>query len=241
MKYSIVVPAHNENDSVEPLYQAVKGVFDKLTAQPSSRRSAGDGAMAGAAHKALADTFQPVAEKWEMIVIDDGSTDGTYESLQHIRERDDRVKIIRFRRNFGQTAGWSAGFDHAQGEYVVVLDADLQNDPRDIPAMIDMMERENLDVVSGWRRDRKDRTHMNALSKIGNWIHRVVTGEKIHDHGCVSQRSPERLRALWGDASVYYSASFLEGVSSRRDGGTSSTAGTRQHKLQCSKETERIS
>ncbi|MEX1112777.1 MAG: glycosyltransferase family 2 protein [Candidatus Andersenbacteria bacterium] len=154
MKYSVVVPAHNEEDSLRPLYEAVKGVFEQLD---------GD---------------------WELIVIDDGSDDNTYGVLQELHKQDPRVKTIRFRRQFGQTAGWSAGFDHAQGEFVVVLDADMQNDPQDIPAMLEKLEKDDLDVVSGWRKDRKDKGSLKVFSKIGNSLRKWVTGEKIHDHGC---------------------------------------------------------
>lgn len=154
MKYSVVIPAHNEEQSVRPLYEAVKQVMETL-----------DGL-------------------WELIIVDDGSTDGTWPALADLRRQDSRVKLIRLRRQFGQTAGWSAGFERASGEYVIVLDADLQNDPQDIPAMIQKMNAENLDVISGWRRDRKDKSLLKIGSKLGNWLHRWVTGEKIHDHGC---------------------------------------------------------
>lgn len=154
MKYSIVVPAHNEEQSIEPLYKATRDVMDKL-----------DG-------------------EWELIVIDDGSSDHTLGELKCLREHDERVKIIQFRRSFGQTAAWSAGFNHAKGDYVIVMDADLQNDPIDIPAMLKKMDEENLDVISGWRKNRKDKSIMKLGSKIGNLVHRWVTGEKIHDHGC---------------------------------------------------------
>ncbi len=168
MEYSIVVPAHNEEGSLEKLYQAVLSVFDKMESPTSPEASRGT----------------LLAAKWEMIVVDDGSTDDTYEVLQTLHDRDSRVKVIRFRRQFGQTAGWSAGFDSARGKYVIVLDADLQNDPEDIPAMIQKLKNDNLDVVSGWRKDRKDGQSLMFLSKIGNRMRRWVTGEKIHDHGC---------------------------------------------------------
>lgn len=154
VKYSIVVPACNEEGNIKPLYQAVKQVFERLL---------GD---------------------WELILIDDGSSDHTWQAMEEIQQADSHVKLIRLRRNFGQTAAWSAGFDHAQGEYVVVMDADLQNDPADIPAMLDKMKQKDLDVISGWRKDRKDKSTMKLLSKIGNAFHRWVTSEKIHDHGC---------------------------------------------------------
>ncbi|MAF80462.1 glycosyl transferase family 2 [bacterium] len=156
MRYSVVVPAHNESDSIGPLYDAISPVMNGLS----------DG------------------DSWELIIVDDGSSDDTLKRLQELRQRDDHVKVISFRRNFGQTAAWSAGFDHATGDLVIVLDADLQNDPQDIPAMLENMRAEDLDVISGWRKDRKDKGGMVILSKFGNYVHRWVTGEKIHDHGC---------------------------------------------------------
>src|SRR3990167_1753002 len=154
MDYSIVVPAHNEEQSVIPLYEATKRVFDAL------------------------------GGVWELIVVDDGSTDGTYAALSGLADADSRVKIIRLRRSFGQTAGWSAGFSAATGDIVIVMDADLQNDPEDIPAMIKKLHDEHYDVISGWRKDRKDKNVLQIGSKIGNWVRKKVTGEKIHDQGC---------------------------------------------------------
>ena len=187
MKYSVVVPAHNEEDNIEPLYDAVKSVMDGLAA---SAQGSGE-------------------PQWELIVVDDGSTDGTLKKLQEVAKRDDRLKVIQFRRQFGQTAGWSAGFDHAQGELVIVLDADLQNDPKDIPAMITKLEEENLDVLSGWRKNRKDKQHMMFLSRIGNKIHHWVTGEKIHDHGCslkIYRREALQDLELYGEMHRYITA-----------------------------------
>ena len=152
--YSLVVPAHNEEGNIEPLYLAIRPVMEGLGAP------------------------------WELIIVDDGSSDGTYKVVEKLRQGDNRIKLIRFRRNFGQTAAWSAGFDHAQGKYVIVMDADMQNDPKDIPVMLKEMELKGYDVISGWRKNRKDKSYMNLLSKIGNAVHRSITGEKIHDHGC---------------------------------------------------------
>lgn len=154
MDYSIVVPAHNEEKSIQPLYNATKRVFDAL------------------------------GGSWELIVVDDGSTDDTYAELLKVNAQDERVKIIRFRRSFGQTSGWAAGFAAATGGIVVVMDADLQNDPQDIPAMITKLREGNYDVISGWRKDRKDASLLKVGSRIGNLVRRMVTGEKIHDQGC---------------------------------------------------------
>lgn len=179
MQYSVVVPAKNEQDSLRPLYAAVKGMFNTLGGE------------------------------WELIVIDDGSTDNTHHVLSELHAEDGRVKIIRFRRSFGQTAAWSAGFDHANGEFVIVLDADLQNDPADIPAMLDKMKQEHLDVISGWRKDRKDKGVLKLGSRFGNALHRMMTGEKIHDHGCslkIYRREALKDLELYGEMHRYITA-----------------------------------
>lgn len=179
MDYSIVVPAHNEEKSVIPLYEATKRVFDTL------------------------------GGVWELIVVDDGSTDGTYAALSGIADADSRVKIIRLRRSFGQTAGWSAGFSAATGDIVIVMDADLQNDPEDIPAMIKKLRDENFDVISGWRKDRKDKSALKIGSFIGNWVRRAVTGEKIHDQGCslkVYRKEALQDLELYGEMHRYITA-----------------------------------
>ena len=190
MKYSIVVPAKNEQDSVKPLFEAVKAVMQSLP---------------GDAHSANGSN----GPQWEMIVVDDGSDDQTLARLIELRKQDARVKIIRFRRSFGQTAAWSAGFDKALGDYVIVLDADLQNDPADIPAMLELMNKEGLDVVSGWRRDRKDKGWLKIGSRIGNAVHRWMTGEKIHDHGCslkVYKKEALKDLELYGEMHRYITA-----------------------------------
>ncbi len=154
MNYSVVVPAHNEEQSLPALYEALVPVMESM------------------------------AGKWEFIVVDDGSTDDTYRVISEIADRDPHVKVIQLRRSFGQTAGWSAGFSAATGDIVIVMDADLQNDPKDIPAMVQKLRNEDFDVISGWRKDRKDKSMLKIGSKIGNWFRKMVTGEKIHDQGC---------------------------------------------------------
>jgi len=121
---------------------------------------------------------------YEVLFIDDGSTDRSFEILKGLHQRDPRVRVIRFRRNFGQTAAMSAGFAHARGEVVIALDADLQNDPADIPMLMDKL-KEGFDVVSGWRRHRKDRALTRRLpSKMANCLIAWITGVKLHDYGC---------------------------------------------------------
>ncbi len=116
--------------------------------------------------------------------MDDGSVDRTWEVLKEIAEKDQRVKLIRFRKNYGQTAAMYAGFQYASGEVVITLDADLQNDPEDIPNLLQKLE-EGYDIVSGWRKDRKDPFLSRKVpSMIANWIISKVTGVELHDYGC---------------------------------------------------------
>src|SRR5688572_21999715 len=121
---------------------------------------------------------------YEIILIDDGSTDDSFEVLRTLQARDPRLRVIQFRRNFGQTAAFSAGFNHARGKYIVTADGDLQNDPRDIPAMVEKIER-GPDIVAGWRKDRQDPFINRRLpSMIANSIISFATGVKLHDYGC---------------------------------------------------------
>jgi glycosyltransferase involved in cell wall biosynthesis len=119
----------------------------------------------------------------ELIFVDDGSTDDTAVRLQRIAERDPRLVLICFRRNFGQTAALSAGIDHARGRIIVPIDGDLQNDPADIPRLLDRLD-EGYDVVSGWRVDRKDPLHRRLPSVIANRLVSAISGVKLHDYGC---------------------------------------------------------
>ncbi|MEN6479704.1 MAG: glycosyltransferase family 2 protein [Anaerolineales bacterium] len=154
MDLSIVVPVYNEEENIPYLYEQLTAVLD------------------------------PLGLEYEIICADDGSTDRSFELLRELAERDHRVKVIRFRRNYGQTAGFSAGFDRAKGDIVITIDADLQNDPASIPALLDKMA-EGYDVVSGWRKDRQDAALSRKLpSKIANWLITQVTGVHVHDRGC---------------------------------------------------------
>ncbi|MEK6857710.1 MAG: glycosyltransferase family 2 protein [Nanoarchaeota archaeon] len=153
VQISVVIPAYNEQDNLEPLYKRIKEALDKFK------------------------------KKYEIIFIDDGSRDRTFEVLSNLRKKDNSVKIIRFRRNFGQTASWDVGFKNASGEYIITMDADLQNDPADIPLLFDKL-KEGYDVVSGWRVDRKDSFSKKIFSIFANYLRRKLTKEKIHDAGC---------------------------------------------------------
>jgi len=121
---------------------------------------------------------------YEIIFVDDGSDDASFENLKKLYETDKNVRVICFRRNFGQTAALSAGFEHSRGEIIVAIDADLQNDPADIPKMCDKL-KEGYDIVSGWRKKRYDNALTRLLpSKIANWLISKITGVKLHDYGC---------------------------------------------------------
>ena len=124
-------------------------------------------------------------EAWEVLLIDDGSTDNSFEVMGGLHHRDPRFRVIRFRRNFGQTAAFAAGFDHARGEVVITMDADLQNDPRDIPLLLETMRQGDYDIVSGWRVHRQDGFVLRKIpSWIANWLISRVTGVHLHDYGC---------------------------------------------------------
>jgi len=153
-RVSVVIPLFNEEDNVELVY---KQVTDALSGHLGN---------------------------YEIIFVDDGSTDRTLEVLKEIRHRDPIAKVISFRRNFGQTAAMAAGFDYASGEVVIPMDGDLQNDPADIPALLAKIN-EGYDVVSGWRKDRKDAYVKRTLpSVIANWLISKITGVRLHDYGC---------------------------------------------------------
>ena len=120
----------------------------------------------------------------EIIFIDDGSTDNTFEILKHLHEKDSTVKIIRFRRNFGQTAALSAGFEHASGDIIITMDGDMQNDPEDIPRLLEKIDQ-GYDMVCGWRAGRKDPLLTKKIpSRMSNWLACRLTGVRLHDSGC---------------------------------------------------------
>lgn len=135
-------------------------------------------------HSQLTSALNTLDRNSEIILIDDGSTDGTYSALKEIHEKDKRVWVIRLRRNFGQAAAFSAGFDFARGEVIVTMDGDLQNDPADIPRLLEKID-EGYDIVSGWRIHRKDGFITRRLpSMMANALISNVTGVKLHDYGC---------------------------------------------------------
>ena len=134
-------------------------------------------------HRGLSEALNGLS--YELVFVDDGSTDGSVEELNQIAEQDmDHVRVVELRRNFGQTAAIAAGIDHSLGDVIVLIDADLQNDPADIPMMLEKIE-EGFDVVSGWRVKRQDSFLTRTLpSRIANWLISKVTGVPLHDYGC---------------------------------------------------------
>ena len=159
---SVVLPVYNEVDNLVPLHAELTGALAAL------------------------------GRSYEIIYIDDGSRDTSFEVLRRIREKDPRVRLVRFRRNFGQTAAMAAGLERTTGDIVITLDSDLQNDPRDIGRLIARLE-EGYDLVSGWRQDRKDDFFSRRIPSLtANWIIRAITGVHVHDYGCM-------LKAYRGD------------------------------------------
>src|SRR4029079_6564408 len=135
-------------------------------------------------HRELTETLKAWGRPYEILIVDDGSTDASFAVLSRLQPTDPHLRVIRFRRNFGQTAAFAAGFDHARGRYIVTMDGDLQNDPSDIPAMCAAIER-GCDVVCGWRKERKDPFLARRLpSTIANGLISFVTGVHLHDYGC---------------------------------------------------------
>ena len=154
MDISVVVPVLNEEESLPLLHQRLSEV------------------LAGSSYS------------YEILAVDDGSTDRSFEVLRDLAAEDEHLRVVRFRRNYGQTAAFAAGFDRAQGDVVITIDADLQNDPADIPALLAKIA-EGYDVVSGWRVDRQDRFLDRRLPSVAaNNLIRWVTGVQIHDNGC---------------------------------------------------------
>lgn len=153
MRLSIILPVYNEEENIDELYQEIKAILGFLSLD------------------------------YEIIAINDGSEDKSLEVLRKIAEGDAKFKVISFRRNYGQTAAISAGIDFAQGDILIPIDADLQNDPADIPKFLEKIN-EGFDVVSGWRKDRKDNLARRLPSQMANWLISFITKVKLHDYGC---------------------------------------------------------
>jgi len=153
MTISVVIPLYNEEENVQELHCRLKIVLDTL------------------------------GTEYEVLFIDDGSTDNTLKFLQEIQAGDSNVIVLSLRRNFGQTAAFAAGFDYSRGDIIITMDGDLQNDPNDIPRLLEQMK--DNDLVSGWRKNRKDPFLSRRLPSImANWLISKVTGVNLHDYGC---------------------------------------------------------
>jgi glycosyltransferase involved in cell wall biosynthesis len=152
---SLIIPVYNEAENLPILYDSIQ------------------------------ETLKANKKIWEVIFIDDGSMDDSYEVLRSLVEKDpEHIRVVALRRNFGQTAAITAGIDHAHGEIIVLMDADLQNDPADIPMLLAKLD-EGYDLVSGWRKDRKDNRLTRTIpSNIANGLISWVTGVHLHDYGC---------------------------------------------------------
>jgi glycosyltransferase involved in cell wall biosynthesis len=135
-------------------------------------------------HQAISEVMQAWGRTYEIVIVDDGSTDRTFPLLEEIAGRDPHLRVVKFRRNFGQSAAMAAGFEHARGEVVVTMDGDLQNDPHDIPMVVAELQK-GFEVVSGWRKNRKDKLIIRKVpSKIANRLIRKTTQVSLHDTGC---------------------------------------------------------
>jgi glycosyltransferase involved in cell wall biosynthesis len=152
-RLSVIVLVYNELESIAPMHEELMGVLEGLDIS------------------------------YEVLYVDDGSRDGSTERLGQLAARDRHVRVVSFRRNFGQTAAVQAGIDHSRGEILVFMDGDMQNDPHDIPRLMEKID-EGYDVVSGWRKDRQDDAVRVLPSKIANWIIARVTGVRLNDFGC---------------------------------------------------------
>ena len=153
MDISVVVPLYNEAESLPELH-------DRITA-----------------------ALEAAGRSFEVLYIDDGSRDGSFETIRRLRENDGRVRAVRFRRNYGKSAALAVGFEASRGDVVVTMDADLQDDPAEAPGMADLLD-EGFDLVSGWKKTRKDPLSKRIPSKLFNWVTGIVSGLRLHDFNC---------------------------------------------------------
>ena len=153
MEISVVIAAYNEEKNISEVYTKLSKVLKSMKK----------------AH--------------EIVFIDDGSTDDTFHEMEKLSKKDSSVRVIKFRKNFGQSAAWDAGFKNAKGQFIITIDADLQNDPEDIPKLIEKIN-EGYDVVSGWRHNRKDNISKRTFSWFSRLLRKIIIDDKIHDSGC---------------------------------------------------------
>jgi len=157
-KLSIIVPLYNEEGNLIQLYSEIIEVLKK-------------------------EISKKILEDYEIIFVNDGSKDNSQKLLEELKKKDKKIKIIELRKNFGQTPALKAGFDNCSGDLIVTMDADLQNDPRDIPRLIEKLEK-GYDVVSGWRKNRRDSFFKKIVSRMMNNLRFILIGDFLHDYGC---------------------------------------------------------
>lgn len=182
VEISIVIPVYNEEENLKELHTKLINIIPSIT------------------------------ENYEIIFVDDASTDNSFGILKEINKEDKKVKVIKFRRNFGQSAAISAGFDYSRGDVIITMDGDLQNDPEDIPKLLEKLEKEDYDVVCGWRFDRVDSILKKAFSRMANRLRRRFTAEDIHDSGCTLRAYKKECLAdleLYGEMHRYIPALLL--------------------------------
>lgn len=150
---SLIIPVYNEEENLHPLYEEIKN------------------------------SLTTCVQDWEIVFIDDGSTDSSLEIIEALAAEDPRIRFLAFARNCGQSAAFAAGFKYAQGQTLITMDADLQNDPADIPAMLKAYDQD-MDMVIGWRVQRQDSTAKRYASRLANWIRNKISQETVRDTGC---------------------------------------------------------
>jgi glycosyltransferase involved in cell wall biosynthesis len=174
MKYSVITPIYNEEGNVILLYEQIKEVMDKLEG------------------------------KWELLLINDGSTDRSLEEILSIKDK--RVKPIALQKNYGQSVAMDCGFKNAKGRYLITLDSDLQNDPKDIPKLLEKLENQHYDVVCGWRYKRKDPIWMIIITNVAKPLRKMFAADVVHDSGCtlrVYRKWVVEDLELWGEMHRY--------------------------------------
>lgn len=183
IEYSIVIPVFNEEENIELLTNEVVSVMETIT------------------------------DKYEIIFVDDGSTDNSFNVIKQIKQRFEKIRAVSFEKNSGQSAALEAGFRKSRGRVVITMDADLQNDPKDIPILLEKLKY--TDVVVGWRKERKDSLKKKITSILGNFFRNLFLGEKIHDTGCslkaFKREAIERLKLYKGMHRFFPALVAMEG------------------------------
>ena len=184
-KLSIIVPIYNEKDNIKPLFSEIKSVSDFI----------------------VKDKYYDIND-YEIIFIDDGSKDNSKQALEELKKKEPKLKVIELRRNFGQTPALKAGFDNCKGDFIITMDGDMQNDPKDIPRLINKLNK-GYDVVSGWRYKRRDSFFKKIYSRIMNNLRMILIGDSLHDYGCslkIYKRECIKDLELFGELHRYITA-----------------------------------